>query len=340
MSELYLDSLCKSFGNNLVLGDISMRIEKGEFVSLLGPSGCGKTTLLKLIAGLEAPDSGSIFIDGVCCDNVPARKRGAVMVFQDYGLFPHMTVKQNIEFGLRARKIPRVERAVKIANMLELMQLSEKSSFCPSELSGGQKQRVALARACILDPKVLLLDEPFSNLDTNLKDAIYDFVLMLQRKLGITTIFVTHDKEESFMLSQRVAVILDGRIQQFDTPEQIYSKPRTRQVADFIGEVNYIKGNVSDGFFVCNFGRFDAAGRPNGAALLILRYDDFVLDSSNGFSCAILEKKYKGRTTTYRVEVNDREKIQFSFNSYDSNFEPGQEVFVRIVAGAGCILDV
>ena len=339
MSELKLDSLCKSFGSNHVLSDISMHIKEGEFVSLLGPSGCGKTTLLKLIAGLEAPDSGSIFIDGVCCDNVAAQKRGAVMVFQDYGLFPHMTVKQNIEFGLRARKIPRAERAEKITNMLELMQLSEKSEFCPSELSGGQKQRVALARACILEPNVLLLDEPFSNLDTNLKDAIYDFVLKLQHKLGITTIFVTHDKEESFMLSQRVAVILDGRIQQFDTPDQIYSNPSTRQVADFIGEVNYIKGNVSDGVFTCPLGRFIASGRQDGTAVLMLRYDHFVLDRTSGFSCAVLEKKYKGRTTTYCVSVKDREEVQFCFNSPDNSFEPGQEVAVRTVTGAGCILD-
>ena len=339
MSELKLDSLCKSFGSNCILSDISMRIEEGEFVSILGPSGCGKTTLLKLIAGLEAPDSGSIFINGVCCNNVPAQKRGAVMVFQDYGLFPHMTVKQNIEFGLRARKIPRVERTEKIANMLELMQLSDKSAFCPGELSGGQKQRVALARACVLEPNVLLLDEPFSNLDTSLKDAIYEFVLMLQRKLGITTIFVTHDKEESFMLSQRVAVILDGRIQQFDTPKQIYSNPRTRQVADFIGEVNYFKGNVLDGVFGCHLGRFNAAARPDGAAILMLRYDDFILDSASGFSCTVLEKKYKGRTTTYRVNFNDKEEIQFSFNSPDNNFDLGQRVFVRIVTDTGCILD-
>ena len=340
MSELYLDSLYKSFGDNRVLSDISMHIKEGEFISLLGPSGCGKTTLLKLIAGLEAPDSGSIFIDGIFCNNVPARKRGAVMVFQDYGLFPHMTVKQNIEFGLRARKIPRAERAIKIANMLELMQLSEKSAFCPSELSGGQKQRVALARACILEPNVLLLDEPFSNLDTSLKDAIYDFVLKLQRKLGITTIFVTHDKEESFMLSQRVAVIFDGRIQQFDTPEQIYSNPRTRQMADFIGDVNYIEGDVSDGVFVCNLGRFDASGRSDGAALLMLRYEDFFFDNASGFPCTVLEKKYKGRTTTYCVSITDTggEK-QFSLNSHDNSLEPGQKTFLRTVASAGCIFD-
>ena len=313
----------------------------------MGPSGCGKTTLLKLIAGLEVTDSGSVFIGGVCCDNIPARKRGAVMVFQDYGLFPHMTVTQNIEFGLLARKISRTERAIKTANMLELMQLGEKAASYPNELSGGQKQRVALARACITEPNVLLLDEPFSNLDTSLKAVVYDFVLMLQSTLKITTVFVTHDKEEAFMLSQRVAVILDGRIQQFDTPRQIYSSPLTRQVADFIGEANYVDGIVSGGFFICPLGRFDASGRPDGQVQLMLRYDQIVIDhaneNTNGFRCTIVEKKYKGRTTTYRVMLIDSvntDSVYLTLNSPNSIFEPGQEAFVYAVADAGCILEV
>jgi iron(III) transport system ATP-binding protein len=311
-----------------------MRIEEGEFVSVLGPSGCGKTTLLKLIAGLEVPDSGSVFMGGNCCDHIPARKRGAVIVFQDCGLFPHMTVTQNIEFGLMAKKISRAERAQKSARMLDLMQLGDKAVCYPGELSGGQKQRVALARACVLEPNALLLDEPFSSLDTSLKDVTYEFVVMLQRTLKITTILVTHDKKEAFMLSQRVAVISDGRIQQFDTPQRIYNHPLTRQAADFIGEANYIDGNVSDGVFICPLGKFDAAGCHNGSAQLMLRYDQIVLERTNGFPCTILEKIYKGGTTTYRITVMG---YCLTVNSYDNGFEPGQEAFVRPAADAGCV---
>jgi len=332
MPELRLDNLYKSFGKNRVLCGISMVIDEGEFVSVLGPSGCGKTTLLKLIAGLEVPDSGSIFIGGNRCDHVPARKRGAVIVFQDQCLFPHMTVTQNIEFGLMAKKIRRAERAVKSAKMLELMQLGDKADCYPGELSGGQKQRAALARACVLEPNALLLDEPFSSLDTNLKDLTYEFVMMLQRELKITTILVTHDKKEAFMLSRRVAVISEGRIQQFDTPEQIYNNPLTRQVADFIGEANYIDGDVSDGVFTCALGKFNAAGCHNGRAQLMLRYDQIVLKRTNGIPCTVLEKKYIGGAASYRVTATE---YSITVNSQDSGFEPGQNAFVKAVAGAG-----
>jgi iron(III) transport system ATP-binding protein len=271
---------------------------------------------------------------GRCCDHIPARKRGAVIVFQDCGLFPHMTVTQNIEFGLVAKKISRAERAAKSARMLDLMQLGDKAACYPGELSGGQKQRVALARACVLEPNALLLDEPFSSLDTSLKEVTYELVVMLQRTLKITTILVTHDKKEAFMLSQRVAVISNGRIQQFDTPQRIYNNPLTRQVADFIGEANYIDGNVSDGVFICPLGQFDAAGCHDGSAQLMLRYDQIVLECTNGFPCTILEKIYKGGTTTYRITVMG---YCLTVNSYDNGFEPGQETFVRPAADAGCI---
>jgi len=337
LSELYLDNLCKSFGKNRVLRGISMRVNEGEFVSVLGPSGCGKTTLLKLIAGLEVPDSGSVYMGGVCCDRIPARKRGAVIVFQDCGLFPHMTVKQNIEFGLMAKKVSRRERAVKSAKMLELMRLGDKAASYPGELSGGQQQRVALARACVLEPNVLLLDEPFSSLDTSLKDVTYELVLMLQRELKITAILVTHDKKEAFMLSQRVAVILDGGIRQFDTPEKIYTAPLTKQVADFIGEANYIEGNVSNGVFICPLGKFDASVCHDGPAQLMLRFDQIALGRSDGFPGTVLEKIYKGGTTAYRVKAAG---CCLTVNSYDNGFEPGQEAFVRAVTGAGCVWSI
>jgi len=342
LSELRIENINKYFGDNHVIKGISMNINKGEFVSLLGPSGCGKTTLLKLIAGLETPTSGSIFIGGENCDSIPARKRGAVIVFQDYALFPHMTVRQNIEFGLVARKASKAERAEKCDYISEVMQISDKAGFYPRELSGGQKQRVALARACVLDPRLLLLDEPFSNLDTGLKDVMREFVSDMQRKLGVTTILVTHDKEEAFMLSQYVAVMLDGRISQFDEPRRIYENPSSMQVADFIGEANYVGGSVSNGVFSCVFGDFDAKV-ADGQACLMLRYDHLVIsresrESREGWApCKVLEKVFKGSTTTYRISIDD-ESGKFKLNSPDSGFNPGDTAYVKAAAGAGHVL--
>ena len=338
MQGMMIDRINKSFGDNHVLKDITMSIEDGEFVSVLGPSGCGKTTLLKLIAGLETPESGSIYIGEVLCNNVPARKRGAVIVFQDYGLFPHMTVKQNIEFGLIAKKISRTERDRIIAQMLDVMQIEDKVSFYPRQLSGGQKQRVALARACALKPNVLLLDEPFSNLDTSLKDVMREFVSNMQRELGITTILVTHDKEESFMLSNRVAVVLDGKLQQFDTPQQIYSRPLSMQVAEFIGEANHIEGTVRSGVFTCFLGAFSADEFCGDEARLMLKYDQLRLTRAEGTACKVLEKRYKGHTTAYRVEAKDELRTQLVVNSSDNSFEIGQAAYIIAADGAGHIV--
>ncbi|MCL2699423.1 MAG: ABC transporter ATP-binding protein [Defluviitaleaceae bacterium] len=340
LSKVLIENINKHFGGNHVLKDVSLDINEGEFVSILGPSGCGKTTLLKLIAGLEAPTGGSVFIGGSCCDNIPARKRGAVIVFQDYGLFPHMTVTANIEFGLSARKESRALRAEKVTHMLNVMQISDKASCYPHELSGGQKQRVALARACVLEPKLLLLDEPFSNLDTGLKDVMREFVLKLQRELGITTILVTHDKEEAFMLSQRVAVLLDGRLQQFDTPQQIYSRPASKRTADFIGEANYISGTVIAGIFSCFLGNFNASGIPDGDASLMLRYDHIRFDRNDGIPCRILEKKFRGRITTYRVVTLHEPVTELTLNSPDDGIPLDNcPIFIKAVAGTGWVLE-
>jgi len=334
--KLRLENISKSFGENTVLQGVSMDVAEGDFISILGPSGCGKTTLLRLIAGLEVPCGGNIFIDGKCCANVPARKRGAVIVFQDYGLFPHMTVAANIEFGLAARKENKASRTQKVNHMLDVMQISDKAGSMPHQLSGGQKQRVALARACVLEPQILLLDEPFSNLDPGLKDHMREFVQKLQIKLGITTILVTHDKEEAFMLSQRVAIMLDGKFEQFDTPRQIYAHPQTLQVADFIGEANYINGAITDGIFSCAFGDF--AINHEGGTHLMLRYDQLLIEHDavgGGLPCTILEIIFKGRTTTYRVAFNESE---IKINSPYAVFEVGDKAFIRVRDDAGCII--
>ena len=349
---LQIKDIYKAFGDNKVLNGVSLDIEQGAFVSLLGPSGCGKTTLLKVIAGLEVPESGNVFINGTCCDDLPARKRGAVIVFQDYGLFPHMTVAQNIGFGLVAQKKEKSEREQKISHMLDVMQISEKANSYPHELSGGQKQRVALARACILEPNVLLLDEPFSNLDTGLRDVMREFVQELQRKLGITTILVTHDKEEAFMLSQKVAVIFDGLVQQYDTPIEIYTRPKTKQVSDFIGDANYIDGALQGKYFECPFGKFETVDlqncesnvKQNDKAKLMVRYDQFQMETSceantaNAVKCEILEKTFKGRVTTYRIKPREGLDAEIRINTSNANFEQGDKVFVTVKAGAGHVI--
>lgn len=347
MAGMRLENINKSFDKNHVLKGVSLEVGSGEFISILGPSGCGKTTLLRVIAGLEQQDSGSVFLEGECCDGIPARKRGAVIVFQDLGLFPHMTVRQNIDFGLAAKKISKAERNKKISYMLDVMQISDKGEAYPVELSGGQKQRVALARACVLEPRLLLLDEPFSALDQALKDDMREFVSKLQKNLGITTVLVTHDKEEAFMLSRRVAVIIDGNLLQYGSPESIYAKPKTMEVSDFIGEANYIEEEISDGRLNCLFGAFDALGLAGpsfgGRARLMLRYDQLILSRTKGIPCTILEKKYKGSVTTYTVKVSEQTdglvpSLTLKVNSAYGGFESGGQAFVRVADGAGWVL--
>ena len=343
MAEMRIENLNKSFGKNHVLKDINLSVKGGEFISVLGPSGCGKTTLLRVIAGLEAQDSGRVYIGDECVDNIHARKRGAVIVFQDFGLFPHMTAKQNIDFGLAVKKLSRSEREKKITYMLDVMQIGDKAEFYPHELSGGQKQRVALARACALEPRLLLLDEPFSALDRSLRDDMREFVSKLQRDLGITTVIVTHDKEEAFMLSQRVAVIIDGKLLQYDSPEKIYTRPETIEISDFIGDANYIEGQVYNEKFSSLFGDFEASGHPDGPAKLMLRYDQLILGHTKGLPCKIIKKKYKGHVTTYTVAVKepnmeDAKTHELKINSGDMSFNPGDSATIRPGESAGWVL--
>ena len=336
MTGIRLENISKSFGGNRVIKGISLSIEKGEFVSILGPSGCGKTTLIKLIAGLEAPDSGDVFLGGVHSNGVSARKRGAVIVFQDYGLFPHMTVAKNVEFGLAARGMGKKERAAKVSRILERMRVGEKAASYPHELSGGQKQRVALARACVLNPNVLLLDEPFSALDASLRDDMREFVSNLHKELSITTILVTHDKKDAFTLSRRMGVILDGRLAQMAAPADVYSRPESRKVADFTGEANYVEGEVQSGVFACPLGEFRAPLRPDGPATLMLRRDQIQLAQS-GVPCQIQQKQFQGHTTTYTVAIQGG-GIKLKLNFPGDSYAQGQAAHIQPTLGAGWVL--
>jgi ABC-type Fe3+/spermidine/putrescine transport system ATPase subunit len=241
---LTLQGLSKSFGAVKVVANLDIEVRKGEFISLLGPSGCGKTTTLRMVAGFVSPDAGKIILEGERIDQMPSHKRGTAMVFQNYALFPHMTVAENIAFGLRMHKVPKPEITRRVGEALDLIRLRALEGRFPKELSGGQQQRVALARAIVLNPKILLLDEPLSNLDAKLRKELRAEFLEIHRVSGITTLFVTHDLEEAFSVSDRVAVMNQGRIEQYAPPVEIFTKPQTPFVAEFIGHSNVISGTL------------------------------------------------------------------------------------------------
>ena len=240
-----IENINLSFGKNHVLKGVSLEIEPGEFFTFLGPSGCGKTTLLRLIAGFGAPQTGKIYIGGDDVTPLPPWKRNVGMVFQSYALWPHMTVRKNVAFGLEEHKIPKKEIKTRVEEVLELVGLSELADRRPSQLSGGQQQRVALARTIVVEPQVLLLDEPLSNLDANLRVQMRQELLQLQRKLSLTTIFVTHDQEEANTTADRIAVINEGVIQQIGTPPELYDNPANRFVAGFLGTANLLDGSIA-----------------------------------------------------------------------------------------------
>ena len=243
--SLELKEIKKSFTEGeAVLDNISLEISKGEFITLLGSSGCGKTTTLRIIAGLEQPDAGSVWLDGREVTGLAPNQRDVNTVFQNYALFPHMNVAENIGYGLKLKKVPKSEIRKKVSQMLELVQLEGYEKRKPSELSGGQKQRVAISRALVKNPKVLLLDEPLGALDLQLRRAMQIELKHLQKKLGITFIYITHDQEEAINMSDRIAVMRDGRIEQIGTPDEIYNHPKTSYVAMFVGNANILTGVV------------------------------------------------------------------------------------------------
>ena len=243
------DGVTKRFGEITAIDDVSLLVRRGELMTLLGPSGCGKTTLLSLVAGFLIPDRGEIAIDGRGVTDLPTHRREIGIMFQNYALFPHMSVAANVGYGLKMRRTPKPEIARRVADALALVKLAGLEDRRPRQLSGGQQQRVALARALVIRPKVLLLDEPFSALDRNLRASMQVEIKEIQRKLGVTTIFVTHDQSEALSLSDRIAVIAEGRIRQLGTPDEIYRRPIDRFVASFVGDVNVLSARLerSDG---------------------------------------------------------------------------------------------
>ena len=275
-----MDLQCRNIHVSLeqkkILTDINLEIKSGQLISLLGPSGCGKSTLLKTIAGLLTPDEGEILIDGKLINQLPAHKRGTVIVFQDLRLFPNMNVEENIAFPLKMRGVSKVRSLKKAAELLSMVQLEGLGQRQITQMSGGQLQRVALARALATSPQILLLDEPFSSLDENLRQDMRSLLLALHKKLGITTLMVTHDPKEALMISDKIAIMLNGRIVQYDDSRSLYNCPANQAVADYFGPANYIEGEVRSGVFQSNAvcfqttkkdGKYKAMFRPTAVKL-------------------------------------------------------------------------
>jgi putative spermidine/putrescine transport system ATP-binding protein len=315
-------SLTKQYGRIAAVNDVSLEVQRGEFFSLLGPSGCGKTTTLRLIAGLAEPDAGVVKILGDDVTDVSTNKRNIGMVFQNYALFPHMTVSENIGFGLRMRKVPRSEIKDRVAKALELVRLTGVGDRMPRQLSGGQQQRVALARAIVIEPKVLLLDEPLSNLDAKLRKDMQLELRTLQRRLGITAVYVTHDQEEALTLSDRIAIMENGRVCQCAGPSDIYRSPANQFVAEFIGRVNLIRGRIEQrngsAIYRAECGTIFSvpqhllpAADSGGALNLILRPESVQLDPHSEtreggirLHGRVLQAIYSGAVTSYELEFD------------------------------------
>jgi len=312
VARVDIQHIRKSYPGVTALDDISLAIRSGEFFTLLGPSGCGKTTLLRTVAGFNTHDSGEILVDGQRIDNVPAHRRNIGMVYQDYAVFPHMSVEDNVGFGLVTRNVPKAELAERVARALTLVQLSGLGGRMPHELSGGQQQRVALARAMVISPQILLMDEPLSNLDAKLRVGLRDEIRDLQRSLDITTLYVTHDQEEALVISDRICIMERGRVHQVGTPQEVYATPATLFVASFVGAMNVFRdipvgpaGEVRLGSAAVTLPAL--AGRSR--VTLSIRPEDVMLGGAAGdegpalrLDAAIRKVTYAGRDALYRVE--------------------------------------
>ena len=350
MDNSFIDivGVSKSFGGVKAVDDISLSVHQGEFFSLLGPSGCGKTTLLRILGGLETPGSGRVMIDGQDITDMPAHLRPTNMVFQNYAIFPHLNVEQNVAYGLRQQKLSREEQIEKVSAALAMVKLEGFEKRGADEMSGGQKQRVALARALIKRPKVLLLDEPLGALDKKLREEMQIELRMLQQQVGITFVFVTHDQEEALTLSDRVAVMGEGRILQMDSPRQIYERPKSREVADFIGQMNLLSGaveSVGDKVTVKTPTLGDVCVENNDqdvavgdAVTLAIRPENLKLRSSSApgaVRVTLAASAFWGHTTYYRVVVTgaEGESLDVAQQDYNGSERAGDEAWLGFDPG-------
>jgi putative spermidine/putrescine transport system ATP-binding protein len=329
-SAVEFDDVRKSYGDKLVLTDFDLRIEPGEFVSLLGPSGCGKTTALRVLAGLETPAAGTVAIGGQDVTRTPTNARDLGMMFQSYSLFPHLDALRNTMFGLQMRRVPGVEARSRAREALDLVGLTDVADHYPAQLSGGQQQRVALARALVTQPKVLLLDEPLSALDAKVRVQLREEIRRLQLRLGITTIFVTHDQEEALAISDRVAVMNAGRIEQIGTPEQLYTNPATAGVSAFVGISSLLPATVRGGEVdVLGFRLPALAAVPDGPAQVRVRPENVRLVAAGGVPASVESSVYLGSMRRTRLRTEDGLRISVQHRASE-HLEFGREVRFEI----------
>jgi iron(III) transport system ATP-binding protein len=328
----------KMYGSATIIPDLTLDIRDKEFFTLLGPSGCGKTTLLRMIAGFNTIEAGDFYFNDLRINDMDVSKRNIGMVFQNYAIFPHYTVRQNVEFGLKNRKLPRAEREDRTREFLELMQISEFRDRMPERLSGGQQQRVALARAIVIKPDVLLMDEPLSNLDAKLRLEMREAIRRLQKEVGITTIYVTHDQEEAMAISDRIAVMKDGVIQQVGTPQEIYHRPANIFVAGFVGRTNLIEATYNTSAKTMRMAShefpFDRLSlTADTPVVLSIRPEDLQMEreTAGDLRCAVADSIFLGMNTHYMVSLSSGEVIEIIHESAPENrFRNGDPVNLRI----------
>lgn len=334
-----IDSVTKTYGELTVVDKVSLDIEKGEFFTLLGPSGCGKTTLLRMIAGFNEINGGTISFDDHVINELPPQKRNIGMVFQNYAIFPHMSVRDNVAYGLKKRKVKGEELKQKVDDAMELMQIAQYANRAPSQLSGGQQQRVALARAIVITPEILLMDEPLSNLDAKLRVEMRTSIKKIQKSLGITTIYVTHDQEEALAISDRIAVMKDGVVSQIGEPEDIYKKPKSKFVAGFIGTSCFIPAKA-------NHEVITVQGKPiltktlqngyQGDVIISARPENIIVGEAVDHSLCgtITLATFLGDYVAYEIEMDDKTILEV--NEYTaqklSAKRPGQRVGLQFEA--------
>ncbi len=337
MSEVRIEHVFKRFGDVTAVNDFDLTVKDGEFVSLLGPSGCGKTTSLRMIAGFERATEGEIYIGDHCVSSsikntfVPPEKRDIGMVFQSYAVWPHMTVTENVGYPLKIQKVPKEERAARVAEMLKLVHLDEYGSRYPHQLSGGQQQRVALARALVMRPGLLLLDEPLSNLDAKLRESMRFEISSIQKELGITVIYVTHDQSEAMTMSDRVVVMSRGVIQQIGTPYEIYRNPANKMVADFIGLVNFVEGEVQgDRVYISGTGvSFPNTSGITGSATIAVRPENITMSRTSGaIEGTLTHRFYLGDAVDYRVQCKHHEIRVIVKGAELKEFTDGEKVYL------------
>ena len=341
MSDLKISNLCKSFPgmDRPAVNNVSLDIKTGGLIAFLGPSGCGKTTILKMITGLFQPDSGDITLDNASLLPIATENRGVVMVFQNYLLFPYMNVSENVGFALKMKGVEKGEIDKKVKEMLELVKLPDIGDRKPKQLSGGQQQRVALARALISKPKLLLLDEPLSNLDAHLRDEMRELIVTIQQKLNVTTVFVTHDQEEAVLLADNIALIFDGELQSFASPKEYYESPINERAAKFFGGVNFLKSNIKDKKFETEIGLINYNQKNTNELLsnhlLTIRPENIEISKTNTFkdnyfSGIVTSIVFSGTNTRYKIKIKET-VIDCSVQSVGKKeISKNDEVFVHL----------